>query len=88
MKIKSLKVLFVSSLLVGASASLAFAYECIAPANPGGGWDFTCRQISKVMHDLGAIDPRLRIRGPRDQDQPRPDGVSARHGGLPDDTGA
>ncbi|MEO1276301.1 MAG: tripartite tricarboxylate transporter substrate binding protein, partial [Pseudomonadota bacterium] len=18
--------------------------ECIAPANPGGGWDFTCRQ--------------------------------------------
>ncbi len=21
--------------------------ECIAPANPGGGWDFTCRQVGK-----------------------------------------
>ena len=61
MKIKSLKVLFVSSLLVVASASLAFAYECIAPANPGGGWDFTCRQISKVMHDLGAIDKPIQV---------------------------
>ena len=27
----------------------AFAAECIAPANPGGGWDFTCRQIGKIL---------------------------------------
>jgi putative tricarboxylic transport membrane protein len=26
--------------------------ECIAPANPGGGWDFTCRQAGKVMYEL------------------------------------
>jgi len=26
--------------------------ECIAPANPGGGWDFTCRQVGKVLYDL------------------------------------
>ena len=26
--------------------------ECIAPANPGGGWDFTCRQIGKALYDL------------------------------------
>ncbi|MEJ2016675.1 MAG: hypothetical protein P8X61_13930 [Limibacillus sp.] len=24
--------------------------ECIAPANPGGGWDFTCRQVGKSRH--------------------------------------
>ncbi len=23
--------------------------ECIAPANPGGGWDFTCRQVGKSL---------------------------------------
>lgn len=26
--------------------------ECIAPANPGGGWDFTCRQVGKVLYEL------------------------------------
>lgn len=26
--------------------------ECIAPANAGGGWDFTCRQVGKTMQDL------------------------------------
>ncbi len=25
--------------------------ECIAPANPGGGWDFTCRQVGKALFD-------------------------------------
>ncbi len=34
----------------------AMAAECIAPANPGGGWDFTCRAISKIMTDIGAVD--------------------------------
>ena len=23
--------------------------ECIAPSNPGGGWDFTCRQIGRLL---------------------------------------
>jgi putative tricarboxylic transport membrane protein len=31
----------------------AMAAECIAPANPGGGWDFTCRQVGKILYDLG-----------------------------------
>ncbi len=26
--------------------------ECIAPANPGGGWDFTCRQAGKTLYEL------------------------------------
>ena len=25
--------------------------ECIAPANPGGGWDFTCRTVGKLLVD-------------------------------------
>jgi len=29
--------------------------ECIAPANPGGGWDFTCRSVGKALVDLQYI---------------------------------
>jgi putative tricarboxylic transport membrane protein len=29
--------------------------ECIAPAAPGGGWDFTCRQVGKTMQALGLV---------------------------------
>ena len=35
--------------------------ECIAPANPGGGWDFTCRQVGKTMQDLGLIDSTMQV---------------------------
>ncbi len=42
-------------------AGAASAAECIAPANPGGGWDFTCRQIGKIMHDIGAVDDPIRV---------------------------
>ena len=31
-------------------------WECIAPANPGGGWDLTCRSAATVLADL-AIAP-------------------------------
>ncbi len=27
--------------------------KCIAPANAGGGWDFTCRAVGKTLQDLG-----------------------------------
>ncbi len=37
------------------------AAECIAPANPGGGWDFTCRTIGKIMHDIGAVDKPVQV---------------------------
>jgi putative tricarboxylic transport membrane protein len=36
-----------------AGATSATAAECIAPANPGGGWDFTCRQIGRIMQEIG-----------------------------------
>ena len=35
--------------------------ECIAPANPGGGWDFTCRQVGKTLQDQGLIDKTMQV---------------------------
>jgi len=35
--------------------------ECIAPANPGGGWDFTCRQVGKTLHDLGLVPSPIQV---------------------------
>ncbi|MEZ4867352.1 MAG: tripartite tricarboxylate transporter substrate-binding protein [Caldilineaceae bacterium] len=35
--------------------------ECIAPANPGGGWDFTCRAITKAMNDAGIVDAAFTV---------------------------
>ncbi|RYG89694.1 tripartite tricarboxylate transporter substrate binding protein [Loktanella sp. IMCC34160] len=53
------------ALLTGAAlsitASTAFAAECIAPANPGGGWDFTCRQVGKLLYDLGQVDSPVQV---------------------------
>ncbi|MBV7407806.1 tripartite tricarboxylate transporter substrate binding protein [Maritimibacter sp. DP1N21-5] len=53
---------------VGASAFTVSAQgfspenpECIAPANPGGGWDFTCRQVGKSLQDLGLIDKTMQV---------------------------
>ncbi|HCP81641.1 MAG TPA: C4-dicarboxylate ABC transporter substrate-binding protein [Octadecabacter sp.] len=37
------------------------AAECIAPANPGGGWDFTCRQIGKILFDIGQVDAPVQV---------------------------
>ena len=45
----------------GFMATTASAAECIAPANPGGGWDFTCRQIGKIMFDIGAVDKPVQV---------------------------
>jgi len=49
-----------------ASSIAAFAFEpdnteCIAPANPGGGWDFTCRQVGKTMQDLKLIPGTMQV---------------------------
>jgi putative tricarboxylic transport membrane protein len=42
-------------------AGSAMAAECIAPANPGGGWDFTCRQIGKILYDIGQVDQPVQV---------------------------
>ena len=57
---KILRTLVASAALT-VTASGAFAAECIAPAGPGGGWDFTCRQIGKIMFDIGAVDKPIQV---------------------------
>ncbi|OWU84379.1 C4-dicarboxylate ABC transporter substrate-binding protein [Oceanicola sp. 22II-s10i] len=58
---------FVAAAVLGVSALAANAQfmpespECIAPANPGGGWDFTCRQVGKTLQDLGLIDKTMQV---------------------------
>lgn len=41
-----------TAMLAGLSSAVQAA-ECIAPANPGGGWDFTCRQIARILQEIG-----------------------------------
>src|SRR5210317_654941 len=55
------KALATSAAITLGSASVASAAECIAPANPGGGWDFTCRQIGKILFDIGAVDQPVQV---------------------------
>lgn len=35
--------------------------ECIAPADAGGGWDFTCRQVGKTLQDLDLIPSTMQV---------------------------
>ena len=60
-----LKALMTSAVVAvsatGVTTGAASAAECIAPANPGGGWDFTCRQIGKIMFDIGAVDKPVQV---------------------------
>lgn len=65
MKIKSsfktfaLKSVMATGVIALTSSVQAFeparTAECIAPANPGGGWDFTCRSVGKTLVDLNYI---------------------------------
>ncbi len=61
---KLLHIAAAAVLALGASAAHAFepqTPECIAPANPGGGWDFTCRQAGKVLFDLKKTDAPIQV---------------------------
>ena len=35
--------------------------ECIAPASPGGGWDFTCRTVSRLLLELKIVDRPVQV---------------------------
>jgi putative tricarboxylic transport membrane protein len=50
-----------TSAVLGLGATATYAAECIAPANPGGGWDFTCRQIGKILFDIGQVDKPVQV---------------------------
>lgn len=47
--------------LTGVSAVTANAAECIAPADPGGGWDFTCRTVGRLLTDLGLEESTVQV---------------------------
>ncbi|MEP2782882.1 MAG: tripartite tricarboxylate transporter substrate-binding protein [Pseudoruegeria sp.] len=55
------RALMTSAVVGLGTVSAASAAECIAPANPGGGWDFTCRQIGKIMYDIGAVEKPIQV---------------------------
>ena len=61
MKSRITRALAFGVLLAMGAQSPGYAAECIAPANPGGGWDFTCRQIGKIMFDIGAVEQPIQV---------------------------
>ena len=61
MKTPVLKRVLLGAVFCVGLAGSAFSAECITPANPGGGWDFTCRTIGKIMHDIGAVDKPVQV---------------------------
>ena len=61
MKSTLFRALGVSVVMSIGAVGTASAGECIAPANPGGGWDFTCRQIGTIMFEIGAVDHPVQV---------------------------
>lgn len=66
MKLTSVARATVLAAMLGLGAQAAYAFdpespECIAPADPGGGWDFTCRQVGKSLQDLGLIPSTMQV---------------------------
>lgn len=35
--------------------------ECLAPAAPGGGWDFTCRSVAKILDDQDLVPGTMQV---------------------------
>ncbi|SFU32565.1 Bug family tripartite tricarboxylate transporter substrate binding protein [Halomonas korlensis] len=54
-----LKLFAIAALTLSAGSALAFEpqgkVECIAPSDPGGGWDFTCRSVGNVLQELDLV---------------------------------
>ncbi|MCF6445837.1 tripartite tricarboxylate transporter substrate binding protein [Nereida sp. MMG025] len=53
--------LVAASFMAVSVAAPVQAAECIAPSNPGGGWDFTCRTIGRIMQELDLVDGNVQI---------------------------
>lgn len=51
--------LIAAGLSLATVATEASALECIAPADPGGGWDFTCRTVGRLLAEEGLIEGNL-----------------------------
>ena len=61
MTTKKLRALVSGAVLALTAGSSAWATECIAPADAGGGWDFTCRQVGKLLYDLKLVDQPVQV---------------------------
>lgn len=51
------------ALVLGTSAQ-AFEpskVECIAPSDPGGGWDFTCRSVGRILSELNLVPGQVTV---------------------------
>ena len=61
LSLKRLAVIALPMAVVSAFSCTASAFEpagkveCIAPSDPGGGWDFTCRSVGNVMQELDLV---------------------------------
>ncbi|MDF1535706.1 MAG: tripartite tricarboxylate transporter substrate-binding protein [bacterium] len=60
MKGKWIQTAALATAMIVAMAVPVMAFEpgkvtCIAPANPGGGWDFTCRAGGQLLNGLGLV---------------------------------
>ncbi|MGQ4877530.1 Bug family tripartite tricarboxylate transporter substrate binding protein [Billgrantia sp. LNSP4103-1] len=59
MKYHLIALTTLSALSIVSFSAVAFEpsrkVECIAPSDPGGGWDFTCRTGGKVLSELGLV---------------------------------
>ena len=59
--------LCVGGAIAAAAATSALAWEpkgqgeCIAPSNPGGGWDMTCRSTSAVLQKTGMFKESIYV---------------------------
>jgi putative tricarboxylic transport membrane protein len=56
----------VQTLAVALVATPAVAFEpgnveCIAPANPGGGWDFTCRTVGRLLDEQDLVPGSVQV---------------------------
>ncbi len=64
MKVHRLAPLLATLLLGLLGSAFAFSpnnVECIAPADPGGGWDFTCRSVGKILYDLKDVPQPVKV---------------------------
>ncbi|HEY7820152.1 MAG TPA: tripartite tricarboxylate transporter substrate-binding protein [Vicinamibacteria bacterium] len=48
-------------ILLSGCALPSRGFECLAPANPGGGWDLTCRAVAQVANELQVLPQTLRV---------------------------
>lgn len=58
---KLTKLLSLGALALTLSVVSSAAEECIAPADPGGGWDFTCRTVGKLLYDLKLVENPVQV---------------------------